>query len=34
MYGRAWIYLYVADRESDDPSVEIFAVEQDFAAQG
>lgn len=27
VYSRTWTYLYISDRESDDPSVEIFAVE-------
>lgn len=27
VYSRTWTHLYIADRESDDPSVEIFAVE-------
>jgi hypothetical protein len=24
VYSRSWTYLYIADRESDDPSIEIF----------
>lgn len=29
--SRTWSFLYVADRESDDPSVEIYASEADPA---
>ena len=25
VYSRSWTYLYIADRESDDPPIEIFA---------
>ncbi len=28
--SRTWTYLYIADRESDDPSVEIYASEKDL----